>query len=190
MQHHRAHVLGRRDRAALRQVAVEPGPVRDGRPVAARLVSVTVAMVVLRDLRVGRERGGRSGSDGPTAAGEGVVEPQHDDGPDDRDEQAVEVEARDAGLAELLEQEAADHAEQDIDEHALAGVVDDPARDEAGDQAEDDPGEDDMGGSGSGRASGFRRRGGADGGSVSTRCEAGRLSACAAPPGWLRRSCR
>lgn len=74
------------------------------------------------------------GSDAAAAADNGMVEPQHHRA-DNGDEQAVEVEAGNAGLAELIEQEAADDrtddAEQDVDEYAMSGVIDDLTANEA-----------------------------------------------------------
>lgn len=67
-------------------------------------------------------------SDGTPARDDGVVEPEHNHGSNDGDQQAVEVEPGDAGLAKLVEQKAAhdgaDDAEQDVDDETLAGVRD------------------------------------------------------------------
>src|SRR5438270_13358 len=83
----------------------------------------------------------RSGDGAP--AGDQVVDDQHHDGADHRDEHAVEVEAGHPGGAELGEQPAADDraddAEHDVEDEPLAGLVDDLAGDEAGDQPEHDP---------------------------------------------------
>src|ERR1700736_5282185 len=75
-----------------------------------------------------------------------TTEQQDDDRADYRDEHAVEVEAGHSRLAEGGEEPAADDraddAKQDVDEQPLAGLVDDLAGDEAGNQSEDDPGDD------------------------------------------------
>src|SRR3954452_1207349 len=80
------------------------------------------------------------------AAGQEMVDDQHDDGADHRHEHAVDVEAGHAGRPELVEQEAADHraddAEHDVEQQALALAVDNLAGDEAGDQPEHDPADD------------------------------------------------
>src|SRR5690349_6626031 len=74
------------------------------------------------------------------AAGEDhVIEQQHDDSADHGHEHAVDVEARHAGVAQPREQPAAHHCadypENDVEEHAFAGLVDDLAADESGDQS-------------------------------------------------------
>src|SRR3954462_12163651 len=80
------------------------------------------------------------------AAGQEMVDDQHDNGADHRHEHAVDVEAGHAGRSELVEQEAADYraddAEDDVEQQALALAVDDLAGDEAGDQPEHDPAND------------------------------------------------
>src|SRR5205823_5292217 len=79
------------------------------------------------------------------AAGDGVVDEQHDHRADDGDEDAVEVQAGDAGGAEAGEHEAADEgaddAQQQVEPEPAAGYVHELAGDEAGDQAQNDPGE-------------------------------------------------
>src|SRR3954453_21151372 len=80
------------------------------------------------------------------AAGQEMVDDQHDDGADHRHEHAVDVEAGHPRRPELVEQEAADHraddAEDDVEQQALALAVDHLAGDEAGDQTEHDPADD------------------------------------------------
>jgi len=75
-----------------------------------------------------------------------VVEEQHDDGAGHRHEHAVDVEAGHPGRPELVEQDAdddrADDAEHDVEQQALALLVDHLAGDEAGDQPEHDPADD------------------------------------------------
>jgi hypothetical protein len=76
-------------------------------------------------------------------AGDGVIEEQHDDGADDGHEHGIEIEARDAGAADLGENESADkrahQTQRNVDEATFALVVDDPARNEARDQPEYGP---------------------------------------------------
>src|SRR5581483_1986886 len=75
-----------------------------------------------------------------------AIDEKHDDRADHRDEQAPEVEAGDALMADQAEQESADqradHAEGDVHQKAFAGLVDDFAGDESGDESENDPGDD------------------------------------------------
>src|SRR4051812_34566239 len=72
-----------------------------------------------------------------------VIGPEHDDGTDYGHDQTPDVETRDAGRTEGAEDQTAndgaDDAQHDIHDHALAGLVDDLAADEAGDKAENDP---------------------------------------------------
>src|SRR3954470_20052762 len=78
-----------------------------------------------------------------SAAGDHMVDPQHDHGPDDGHDQAVDVQTGHPGRAEEAEQKAADYgadnSQHDIQYHALACLVDDLAANEPGDQAENDP---------------------------------------------------
>lgn len=79
-----------------------------------------------------------------------MIQRQDHHGADRGDQQAVEIEARDAGVAELAEQPAADKraddAKGDIQQHAATVAVDELAGDEAGDQAHKQPGENRHGG--------------------------------------------
>src|SRR5262245_21964258 len=78
------------------------------------------------------------------AAADGVIDPQHQDGADDRDQHAPDIESGDAARAEHVEEITADHgadnAEHDIHQDALTGANIDLARDEARDQAQHNPG--------------------------------------------------
>src|SRR6476660_4652219 len=78
------------------------------------------------------------------AAADGMIDPQHQHGADDRDQHAPDVESGDAGLADHVEEIAADHgaddAEHDVHQDALTGADIDLARDEARDQAQHNPG--------------------------------------------------
>src|ERR1700730_16882834 len=69
---------------------------------------------------------------------QGVIRDEQDDRADDGDEEAVGVEPGDAGFPGVGE-DRADDAQGDIEEEALARLVDDLAGDEAGDQTEDYP---------------------------------------------------
>src|SRR5688500_4069907 len=78
--------------------------------------------------------------------GDGVIQPQHHNGADGRDDHAPDVEAGDAAGAERGEQEAADHradnAEHDVHQQALAGAHVNLAGNEARDKTQDNPGND------------------------------------------------
>src|SRR5664279_3214969 len=69
---------------------------------------------------------------------QGVVDDQHNDGADGRDHHAVNAEAGYAGHSESGKEppphEGADHAENDIEHYALAGLIDQFARDEPGNE--------------------------------------------------------
>lgn len=75
-----------------------------------------------------------------------VIDDQHDNRPDHRDEHAPEIEAGDPRPAKPLKQPAPDHAsddpEQDIDEETLPPALYDLASNEACDQSENYPAED------------------------------------------------
>src|SRR5690349_6551124 len=75
-----------------------------------------------------------------------VIERQHDDGTDDRDEQAPQVEAGYPGRADRgknpSSDDATDDPEHDVSEQSLARFVDEHAADPAGDRAEYDPTQD------------------------------------------------
>jgi hypothetical protein len=70
-----------------------------------------------------------------------VVDEKHNDRPNDGDEHAVDVQTSDWSRAHQGEEKAADdgtdYAEHYVKEQPLAGLVDDFARNEAGDQSED-----------------------------------------------------
>ena len=80
------------------------------------------------------------------ASEDSVIEHEHDDRADNRDEHAPEIEPRDASAAEPSEDESpdegADNTEHDIEDEPLALLIDDLARDEAGDQPQYDPADD------------------------------------------------
>ena len=72
-----------------------------------------------------------------------MIQQQHDDGADDGDEHRDEIEVEHVEAGQLTEEKSADQradeAERDVDEAALAAVVDDLRRNEARDQSENDP---------------------------------------------------
>ena len=76
-------------------------------------------------------------------AGDRVVGEQDDDGADHGDDEAVDVEPGDGRAADERGKETADKgaddAEDDVEQQALAGLVDDLAADEPGESAEDEP---------------------------------------------------
>src|SRR2546428_10829990 len=75
-----------------------------------------------------------------------MIEDQQDHCPDDRNEHAVKIETGDTGRAELREQKPSEHGtddtEDDIEDETLAGLVDQLAGDEAGNQTENNPTDD------------------------------------------------
>jgi hypothetical protein len=72
-----------------------------------------------------------------------VVDHQENAGADHSDENAVQIQARDACHAKSFEQETAqdstDDAEDDVENHPLSGLIDDFARDESRDRPQHDP---------------------------------------------------
>jgi hypothetical protein len=72
-----------------------------------------------------------------------VIDQKHDDRADDGDDDAVEIEAGYSLSTSQGKQKSPDHraddAEHNVQNHTLAGFVDDLASDEASNQAEDDP---------------------------------------------------
>jgi hypothetical protein len=72
-----------------------------------------------------------------------VVDPKHDDGTDNRDEHAPEIEAGDASRTNRAEDKAADDRPNDtkdkVEKNTLAGPINDFAPNEPSDQAEYDP---------------------------------------------------
>src|SRR5437764_6314971 len=88
---------------------------------------------------------GKRGASGRAAAKDRVIDHQHDNRTDDRDNHAVKIEPADALGADQAEQKTADqrpdNAEHDIEKKAFAGLVDDFAADPPGDQTEDEPAE-------------------------------------------------
>jgi hypothetical protein len=82
-------------------------------------------------------------ADGLPAPGKGVIDEQHDDGADDGDKHAVDVQPRNRRRPKEAEQKPADNGPYDakyhIQYHTLAGFIDDLARNKAGDEAKDEP---------------------------------------------------
>ena len=74
-----------------------------------------------------------------TSANECVVQDEYDYGADYGYQNAVEVDAGHSGHSELLKKKSTNHrpdnAEDDIEQHAFAGLVDDLAADESRDQS-------------------------------------------------------
>src|ERR1700751_738267 len=72
-----------------------------------------------------------------------MVDEENHNGPDHRDNGAIDIESGDAGGAEKVEDqsthESSDDAEDDVHDHAGPGVFDDLAGDEPGDQAQHQP---------------------------------------------------
>jgi hypothetical protein len=72
-----------------------------------------------------------------------VVDNQHDDRADNGDDYAGDIETGDATVAQGGKQEAtdesADDPKDDIQDHTLTGLIDNPARDVTRDEAEDQP---------------------------------------------------
>src|SRR6266487_1665952 len=72
-----------------------------------------------------------------------MVDHQEDNGTDDGDQEAIEVEPCHAGHAEEVEEPAADDspydAEQDVQDDPLAGSIYDLAGDKSRDESQDDP---------------------------------------------------
>src|SRR5262245_4696022 len=107
----------------------------------------------LRHHRSSRRRGGAPNGAPPlrtlsemlrAAAADGVIDPKHQDGADDRDQHAPDIESGDAARAENTKQRTHDH-DSDNTEHyshndALPVADIDLARDEARDQAQHNPG--------------------------------------------------
>src|SRR5437764_11553339 len=89
---------------------------------------------------------GKRGASGRAAAKDRVIDNQHQDRTDDRDNHAVKIEPADALGADQAEQKTADERpddpEHDVEKKAFAGLIDDLAADPPGDQAEDEPTED------------------------------------------------
>src|SRR5579872_1934896 len=87
---------------------------------------------------------GAAGLEG-ASADHRVKDEQHDDGAHGGDKDAVEVDAGDAGMAQHVEDEAADDrandTEHDVHDEAFAAPVDDHASDPAGDEADHEPGD-------------------------------------------------
>jgi hypothetical protein len=83
-------------------------------------------------------------SDSHAAPEKGVVNDEKNNGPNDRDQQAVEIEPCHAGHTEAIEQPTAyyraDDAEKNVYDETVALLVDQFARDKARDQTQDDPG--------------------------------------------------
>ena len=66
-----------------------------------------------------------------------MVDHQHDDRPDYRDDHAVEIEAGNSDPAQGVENEAPDNAEHGIEKKPVTRLVDDFAGNEARDQPQD-----------------------------------------------------
>jgi hypothetical protein len=78
-----------------------------------------------------------------SSADDRVIDYQHDNRTDDGHEHAVEIEPGYAHGSKEGEQKASDdctdYAEHNVEDDALARLIDDPARDEASDETEDQP---------------------------------------------------
>src|SRR5512144_866464 len=80
------------------------------------------------------------------AAAQRVVHHQDDDRADGGHQNAVEIDAADARVAELIEEPAADDgaddAEEQVPDEPFTAFVDELAADETADDSDDDPGQD------------------------------------------------